>query len=196
MMMKRLFYNIGIFTVLTIFIACTDNSNNNPGFEYMPDMYRSPSLETYGQNSTFPDSLNARKPVKGTISRGNLSSFNYDGSLEGYLLAGKNAKNPFDSDSDNIDEGKKLYAMFCTHCHGDIGDGKGSITHPVYSAVPSYSDNTTARRTGLPMSQLKAGHIFHAITYGLNAMGPHNTQINDTERWLITMYVQELQKGN
>ena len=43
---------------------------------------------------------------------------------------------------------------------------------------------------------LVAGHIYHAIYYGLNAMGPHNSQINDTERWLITMYVQELQKGN
>ena len=26
-------------------------------------------------------------------------------------------------------------------------------------------------------------------------MGPHNAQINDKERWLITMYVQELQNG-
>ena len=29
----------------------------------MPDMYRSPSLETYGQNTYFSDSLNARKAV-------------------------------------------------------------------------------------------------------------------------------------
>ena len=40
-----------------------------------------------------------------------------------------------------------------------------------------------------------AGNIYHAIYYGLNAMGPHNTQLNDKERWLITMYVQELQKS-
>ena len=52
------------------------------------------------------------------------------------------------------------------------------------------------RRTGENMNDLAAGHIYHAIYYGLNAMGPHNSQINDTERWLITMYVQELQKGN
>ena len=51
MMMKRLFYNIGIFTVLTIFFMCTDNSNNNPGFEYMPDMYRSPSIETQSDHN-------------------------------------------------------------------------------------------------------------------------------------------------
>ena len=41
------------------------------------------------------------------------------------------------------------------------------------------------------MNQLEAGHIFHALTYGLNAMGPHATQINEDERWKITLYVQE-----
>ena len=46
------------------------------------------------------------------------------------------------------------------------------------------------------MSELKEGHIYHAIYYGLNAMGPHNSLVNEEERWLITAYVQELQKGN
>ena len=44
------------------------------------------------------------------------------------------------------------------------------------------------------MSELKEGHIYHAIYYGLNAMGPHNSLVNEEERWLITAYVQELQK--
>jgi len=43
----------------------------------------------------------------------------------------------------------------------------------------------------LPMCDLKAGHIFHTITFGLNAMGPHATQINEEERWKIVLYVQE-----
>ena len=44
------------------------------------------------------------------------------------------------------------------------------------------------------MSKLDAGHIFHAITYGLNAMGPHASQLTEEERWKIVLYVQELQK--
>ena len=71
-------------------------SNPGPGYEFMPDMYRSPSLETYGQNTYFSDSLNARKPVEGTIARNYLSTFYYDGSLEGYLEAGTKAKNPYE----------------------------------------------------------------------------------------------------
>ena len=180
-----------LFCFLSI-TSCTDNEGR--GYEFMPDMYRSPSLETYGMNTIFNDSLNARLPVKGTIARGNLSSFNYDGSLEDYLLSGKEAINPYDITDKNIEEGKKLYAMFCKHCHGDNGAGDGSITHPVYSAVPAYNDTKLLRRCDLPMAELKAGHIYHAITYGLNAMGPHASQLSEEERWKIVLYVQELQK--
>ena len=79
--------------------------------------------------------------------------------------------------------------------NGAKGDGKGSITHPVYGAVPSYADKTPNRRGGRAMNKLKAGHIYHTIFYGLNAMGPHASQISDQERWKIIMYVQSLQ-GN
>ncbi len=179
--------------ILSCFFVITSCSNDGRGYEYMPDMYRSPSLETYGQNSIFSDSLNARKPVEGTIARGYLSTFYYDGSLEGYL-ASKDAENPIESNLETLQEGKELYNMFCKHCHGQNGAGGGSITHPVYSAVPHYNDNITLRRCDLPMSKLKPGHIFHAITYGLNAMGPHASQLTEEERWKIVLYVQELQK--
>ena len=190
----RMMNNKYLIIILSFYFAITSCDNNGRGYEYMPNMYRSPSLETYGMNAVFTDSLNARKPVVGTIARGHLSSFNYDGSLEGYLLSGKEAKNPLDYSDDIVEEGKQLYSMFCKHCHGEYGEGGGSITHPVYSAVPHYNDNKVLRRCELPMSELKPGHIFHAITYGLNAMGPHASQLSEQERWKIVLYVQELQK--
>lgn len=195
--MKNIYAYILIISIACIALlsSCSNNEDGKPGYEFMPDMYRSPSLEIYSSNSFFKDSLNARLPVAGTIPRG-FVPFDYDNNLEGYLLAGNQLKNPFKYSDENIEKGKKLYQMFCAHCHGKNGDGKGSITHPVYGAIPSYSDDVMIRRTGGNMNDLAAGHIYHAIYYGLNAMGPHNSQINDTERWLITMYVQELQKGN
>ena len=181
---------IYLIAFLALICSC---SNPGPGYEFMPNMYRSPSLETYGQNSYFSDSLNARKPVKGTIARNYLSTFYYENSLEEYLRAGNEAVNPFQASEKNIDEGKKLYSMFCKHCHGEFGAGGGSINHPVYSAVPHYNDGKMLRRPNVPMNQLKAGHIFHSLTYGLNAMGPHSSQLSEEERWKIVLYVQELQ---
>ena len=102
-------------------------------------------------------------------------------------------KNPLESGEKNLEDGKVLYGMMCKHCHGKKGDGKGTLTHAVYGAVPSYADATPNRRGGRAMKDLSAGHIYHTIMFGLNAMGPHASQINEEERWKIVMYVQSLQ---
>ena len=185
--MNKLILKLAFISVVVFLSSCGGDSD--PGYEFMPNMYRSPSLETYGENTI--NEMNAQLPVEGTIARGHLLTFNYDGTLEGYLLAGKEAVNPIDNNEKTRAEGKALYGMFCEHCHGATGTGDGTIKHAIYSAVPHYNDEKLLRRAGVPMNELKAGHIFHAITYGLNAMGPHASQVTEEERWLIVNYVQQ-----
>ena len=91
---------IAILFFSIIISAC----NNQSGYEYMPNMYRSPSLETYSTNTYFKDSINARLPVEGTIARNYLSTFYFDGDLEGYLQSGKFAKNPLEINEKNLKE--------------------------------------------------------------------------------------------
>jgi hypothetical protein len=45
------------------------------------------------------------------------------------------------------------------------------------------------------MRDLTDGKIYHTITYGINLMGSHASQVNPTERWKIVMYVHELAKA-
>ena len=184
--MNKLILKLAFISGVVFLSSCGGDSN--PGYEFMPNMYRSPSLETYGENAVT--GMNALQPVEGTVAIGHLSTFDYDGTLEGYLVAGT-AVNPIENNEKNLADGKALYGMFCEHCHGATGAGDGTITHALYSAVPHYNDDKLKRRCDVPMCELKAGHIFHAITYGLNAMGPHATQITEDERWKITLYVQE-----
>jgi len=167
----------------------------HPGYEFMPNMYRSASYETYSENPIFENGITAQKAVEGTIPRG-FTPFEYNSSLEDFLRAGKELENPIALNAKTLAEGKELYEMFCKHCHGAKGDGKGSIKHPVYSAVPAYDDAVAPRRTGAPMNEMKEGHIFHTITFGLNAMGPHASQLTQEERWKIVHYVHELQNGS
>ena len=185
--MNKLILKLTFISVAVFLSSCGGDSD--PGYEFMPNMYRSPSLETYGENTI--NGMNAQLPVEGTIARGHLLTFNYDGTLEGYLKAGKEAVNSIDNNEKTRAEGKALYGMFCEHCHGATGTGDGTIKHAIYSAVPHYNDEKLLRRAGVPMNELKAGHIFHAITYGLNAMGPHASQVTEEERWLIVNYVQQ-----
>ena len=73
----------------------------------MPDMYRSPSLEIYGSNPYFEDSLNARIPVKGTMPRGHIA-FDYVNTVEDYIAAGNDLLNPLEISEDNLESGKKF----------------------------------------------------------------------------------------
>ena len=81
----------------------------------------------------------------------------------------------------------------CSHCHGKKGKGEGTITNPIYGSVPSYLDKIPNRRGNRAMVDLNEGHIYHTIMYGLNAMGPHSSQIREQDRWKIVAYVQILQ---
>ena len=196
--MNKLFIRIGIFSVIVILVACGGDSS--PGYEYMPNMYRSPSIETYGEHNI--DGYTGI-PVEGTISRGYLSTFNYDGSDSSYLLAGIGANYPsdFNKDSINSKQGGELYKMMCAHCHGSQGGGDGpiakaSFANNPYDMTPAFNNSEISRpRNNLKMTELTEGHIFHTITYGYNKMGPHASQITEEERWKIVYYIQEkLQK--
>lgn len=175
-----------------LLITSCGADGNNPGYEYMPNMYRSPSIETYGVNEFYPNRMGTRTPVEGTIPRG-FKPFEYGDGKEEYLRAGEELMNPLAVSDKVLEDGQALYEMFCMHCHGKKGDGKGSITHPIYGAIPSYADKTPNRRPGISMSELTDGHIYHTITYGFNAMGPHASQLKEEERWKIVHYVHELQ---
>jgi mono/diheme cytochrome c family protein len=179
----------------TLLLPSCGAEGDHPGFEFMPNMYRSASYGTYSENPVFENGITAQTTVKGTIPRG-FTPFEYENTLEDFLRAGKELRNPISLDDKTLAEGKELYEMFCEHCHGAKGKGKGTIKHPVYGAVPSYADDVAPRRTGEPMNVMKSGHIFHAITHGLNAMGPHASQLTQEERWKIVHYVHELQNGS
>ena len=174
--------------------SCRSDNPNDTGYEYMPDMYRSPSLETYSQTGLFADSMTARKPVYGTIPRsfgyGRDSMYYvpypYPNTNEGYEAAGTELKNPMAKTEANVAAGKAIFDVYCIHCHGAEGKGDGSIVaNGKYPPPPSYSNQ---------LKDLPEGKIYHSITYGKNMMGPHASLVNQADRWKLVLYVQSLQK--
>lgn len=184
----------GTVAAMMSLVSCNEDPNH-PGLEYMPDMYRSPAYEVYSKNNLFSDSLAMRAPAHGSVPR-NFEFFDYPGTNEGYEAASRDVKNPLPRTPENVAEGQRLYNIYCTHCHGAKGQGDGSIVAiGKYPPPPSYSKGNSSR--GGAMKDLTDGKIFHTITYGLNLMGPHASLVNPHERWLITMFVRDLQnEGN
>lgn len=172
--------------VLAGFTSCGKKDENSPGVEFMPDMYRSPSLEYYQTHMVDGQmEMNAKEPVKGTVARGFLP-YGYENNNEGYEKAGANLKNPLTglSREEYEKQGEVLYGKFCVHCHGATGEGDGKVGAKLPGAPPSY--------TGV-LKNLPEGKIFHSITYGKGLMGQHASLLTQEERWKLVYFVQKLQ---
>lgn len=174
----------GIF--LIGFSSCGVKDSNSPGVEFMPDMYRSPSLEVNGTHTLDGDTMmNFQKPVKGTVARGYMP-YAYPNTNEGYEAAGNNLHNPLSASNKEQWEkdGEVLYGKFCVHCHGASGAGDGKVGGKLPGPPPAYNG---------ALKNLPEGKIFHSITYGKGSMGSHASQLTQEERWKLVYYVQKLQ---
>jgi len=186
----RIFALVTVVGCVTIgFTSCSKHDENSPGVEFMPDMYRSPSLETNlftvvkNEDGTYDTVISNRLPVKGTVPRG-FMPYPYANNPDGYEAAGAELHNPFPKNEVNLKQGEELYGKFCVHCHGANGEGDGLVGAKLPGAPPSYKG---------ALKDLVEGKIFHSVTYGKGLMGSHAGQLSKEERWKVVMYVQKLQ---
>lgn len=201
---------IATIAVTGTLMSCKADSNS-PGLEYMPDMYRSPAVEAYvdygevgGRYNEEAQSMVEEKfsflPPAGTVpyngddylapySHGAPVGFDKSHGLYGVAqdTAGrdgaKNDVSPIAWSTDVLKEGEELYGIFCIHCHGESGDGQGSVVTNGNNKFPT---------PGPYKPELTAGEIFYTITYGFGRMGSHASQVNPVERWKIVHYVEKL----
>lgn len=175
-----------------ITLASCSKDPNSPGYEYMPDMYRAPSVEVYVDYS-HPDQLSAKTPPDGTIpfsADPTRAIFNMPYALsntqEDYEKSA-GLKNPIAYSEAVLKQGESLYKHYCIHCHGEKGDGMGQIAlNGKIEGIPSYTGQ---------LKTLPEGKMFHTITYGKGLMGSHAGQLNQEERWKVIFWVKALQNG-
>ncbi len=145
------------------------------------DMYDAVPYETYSKNPIFKNGISAQLPVEGTISRGN-ELYEYPNTEAGYQLAKDSLRSPIKLTEKNIAKGKELYTIFCAICHGDTGDGLGTLaTNEKFLGIPNYKDR-----------EITEGSTYHVIMHGRNMMGSHASQLTNTERWQVVQYVESL----
>lgn len=169
------------------FIASCSAGGDNPGMEYAPNMYHSFAYEPLSQeeskpNTINPNGMNMRLPAKHTIARGQSDFAKYDfaKSAEAYEAAGQ-LVNPLPSTKYNVAEGKRLFNINCTPCHGEDGQGNGTIVADgKYPKVPSYADR---------LPTINDGKAFYSIKYGRNLMGAYGTVLTPKQIWQVIHYV-------
>ena len=166
--------------VFTLTSCWGDKTKRN--YQYMPDMYKSVGYETYTENPNLTDGMTTQLPAEGSIARGQVP-YDYEDTNEGYDEAKLNLKNPLEVTESNLENGKKMYDIYCATCHGNTGAGNGVLVErEKFLGVPNYKDRESTE-----------GSIYHVIMYGRNLMGSHSSQLTKNERWQVVMYVQQLQ---
>ncbi|WP_051568711.1 OmpA family protein [Crocinitomix catalasitica] len=132
-----------------------------------------------GENADVMYPYNHGAPVNSDKTHG---LYGYAQSVEGRDAA-KNDINPIPYTKEVADEGKVIFGRFCIHCHGEKGDGQGTVVTNSGDKFPS---------PGAYKKEVTPGEIFYTITYGKGAMGSHASQLNPIERWKVTHYVEKL----
>ena len=92
---------------------------------------------------------------------------------------------PFPVDRRVLEVGQERYRIFCTPCHGELGNGQGVIVR-AGSRHPR-----TSPATGCAAEPL--GHFFDVITNGHGVMYSYASRVPPEERWSIAAYIRALQ---
>lgn len=163
--------------------ACNRGENNRkPGKHYMSDMFESRAYEFYSER------VSTLKPVEGTVKRGELLPYHLK-AADTALANG--VKNPLILTKVDLEEGKRLFNIYCAICHGSKLDGNGPLykdgTGPYVAAPANLASGAKAGYT--------EGRLFHVMTYGYNVMGSYASQLDREQRWKIAAYIRSVQNG-
>jgi cytochrome c553 len=147
------------------------------------DMHDQPRYKPLAATSFFDDGRSARPAIEDTVARGQL---HLD---EGRYTGKENGKDidyfPIQITRADLERGQQRFNIFCSPCHGRLGDGHGMIVSRGLREPPSYHD---ARLKDAP-----TGHFFDVMTNGYGAMYSYASRVPVDDRWRITAYIRALQ---
>jgi mono/diheme cytochrome c family protein len=147
------------------------------------DMHVQPKYKPLAPTSFFDDGRSERPVVPGTVARGHLQIDEqlYTGKVNGALAE----TFPFPITRQDLARGRERFNIFCSPCHGRLGDGQGMIVQRGFPPPPSYHQDR--------LQQAPVGHFFDVITNGYGRMYSYASRVPPEDRWRIIAYIRALQ---
>lgn len=147
------------------------------------DMQDQPKYIPLRPSTFFTDGRSARPIPDGTVARGLLRA-------DKVFFTGKNGEQfvdniPLAVTRQLIERGQERFNIFCSPCHGRLGNGLGMIVRRGLKRPPSYHIDR--------LRQVPVGYLYDVITNGFGAMQDYSAQIAPRDRWAIAAYVRVLQ---
>jgi mono/diheme cytochrome c family protein len=147
------------------------------------DMQDQPKYKPLRASGFFADGRDSRPIPAHTIARDELDDVDpaHTGARNGAFL--ETIPEPISAAL--LERGRDRFDIYCSPCHGRIGDGNGMI-HQRGFWVPS--NLHTDRLRGVP-----PGYLFQVISNGYGAMPDYRDQVGPHDRWAIVAYLRALQ---
>lgn len=150
------------------------------------DMWVQTKTAPLAESEFFSDGQASRSLIPGTIPRGHLRE---DGAFFTGIENGKWIdKIPVTVSADLLKRGRDRFDIYCSPCHGRIGDGQGMIAHRGFQLKRPVGNYHTDRLRKMPV-----GHFYDVITNGYGAMYSYASRIEPQDRWAIVAYIKVLQ---
>lgn len=147
------------------------------------DMHDAPRYEAYEASDSFPDGRASRVAPAGTVARGLLRE---DEALNTGKVDGEFVEAiPFAVTHSDLQRGRERYTIYCTPCHGQVGDGNGMVVQRGLRQAASYHQDR--------LRQERIGYFYDVATNGFGAMQGYADQVPVRDRWLIAAYIRALQ---
>ena len=147
------------------------------------DMHDAPRYEVFESNAQYADYRASRTAPAGTVARGLLrddEALN-TGKVDGQLVDSV----PFAISHADLRRGQERYTIYCTPCHGQLGDGNGMVVQRGLRQAATYHQDR--------LRQERIGYFFDVATNGFGAMQGYAEQVPVRDRWLIAAYIRALQ---
>ena len=128
----------------------------------------------------------SRTPVAGTVARGQarLDDAFFTGFENGKMID----RFPIAVTKEVLLRGQERFNIYCSHCHGRLGDGKGMIAQRgLVLSRPPASYHTDRLR------EMPVGHFYDVITNGYGTMYRQAPNVEPADRWAIVAWIRVLQ---
>jgi mono/diheme cytochrome c family protein len=147
------------------------------------DMHDQPKYQPLEASDFFADGRASRPLPPGTVARSELNE-------DTHLYVGKSGNKfdetlPFALSQAVLARGQERFQIFCSPCHGRLGNGEGMVVRRGFRHPPSFHIDR--------LRQAPVGYYFDVITNGFGSMQDYSAQIPVKDRWAIIAYVRALQ---
>jgi hypothetical protein len=150
-------------------------------------MHDQPKYKYLRGSDFFTDGRSARPLVENTVARGQLQedSVFYTGMLQSTNGPVPTTEFPIEVNRQVLERGQERFNIYCSPCHGQLGNGLGMIVQRGFKQPPSYHIDR--------LREAPVGHFFDVMTNGYGAMWKYSPQIEARDRWAIAAYIRVLQ---